>query len=168
MTIPGLDTRPPLADALALLHACGLPTDDLAEATASGRIRFLGVRRGGELVATVALETLDPHTTLLRSVAVAPAYRSQGLARDLVAFAEQLAYSKDSEHLYLLTDRAQEFFADIGYTIAPRQSAPGVVRHCAEFSQLCPDSASLMYKALHTPPGQAMAYRPPGPLMSHF
>lgn len=166
--IPGLDTRPLLADALALLHACGLPTDDLGTATASGRIRFLGVRRGGELVATVALEALDAQTTLLRSVAVAPAHRGQGLARDLVSFAEQLAYSRDNAHLYLITDRAQEFFADLGYAVTARQSAPAAVRSSSEFTQLCPDSATLMHKALHSPGVQPMAYRPPGPLMSHF
>lgn len=72
------------ADLLPLLRACDLPVGDIAPGPAQ---RFFGLRGAGGCIAVVGLEPSGA-LGLLRSLAVAPAYRGQGVARQLVAYAE--------------------------------------------------------------------------------
>jgi amino-acid N-acetyltransferase len=163
--IPGLDTRPPLADALTLLDACGLPVDDISEDRSP---RFLAVRREGHVVATVALE-YHGHEGLVRSLAVAPDYRGKGIATDLLAFAESLAYAHDVDDLYLLTDSASGFFEKQDYAPLDRPEAPPTIAQTPQFTTLCPSSATLMRKSLGgDAPAFGVGYRPPGGSSANF
>ena len=63
-----------------LLRASGLPTDGVREALAT----FVVAEAGGDIVGVAGLE-LCCDNALLRSVAVAEAWRSRGVGRALVA-----------------------------------------------------------------------------------
>jgi GNAT superfamily N-acetyltransferase len=86
----------------ALLEACRLPA---ADAVASESMLFFGISQQGQLQALVGLE-LGNGCALLRSLAVAPALRSQGLGRLLLQHAEQHARQLGIGTLYLLTTDA--------------------------------------------------------------
>lgn len=136
----------PDEELVALLAACELPTADVHEEKA---LAFFGCREAGALVAVVGMETgID--SALLRSLAVTPGQRGRGLARRLVAFVEHLSGARGKERLYLLTDSAPDFFRALGYEDVPRERAPDWIRAGAQFSQLCPDDAAFMAKALRS------------------
>ena len=85
---------------------------------------------------------------LLRSLAVAQAYRRQGLATQLVNKIEEYARSQQVGTLYLLTLTAENFFAGRGYQKADRKSAPDAIQETTEFKSLCPETAVCMKKHL--------------------
>ncbi|UTW06958.1 arsenic resistance N-acetyltransferase ArsN2 [Pseudomonas benzenivorans] len=136
-----------LDDILALLRACDLPVADIAPGPAQ---QFFGLRDGLGLIGVVGLETMGA-VGLLRSVAVAPAYRSQGLAAQLVAFGEARARAQGAEQLFLLTTSAADYFIRLGYRPMEKSKAPPAVQATAQFAGLCPASSVLLCKALGRP-----------------
>lgn len=99
------------------------------------------------IVGVVGLEQKG-NVGLLRSLAVAKAYRRQGLAIQLVTKIEEYARSKKVATLYLLTLTAEDFFKKRGYQKADRKSAPPVLQETTEFKSLCPETAVCMKKHL--------------------
>lgn len=93
---------------------------------------------------------LEPKSNvgLLRSLAVAEAYRRKGLATQLVIKIEEYARSKKVDTLYLLTLTAEPFFGARGYHITDRESAPLALQETNEFKSLCPQTAVCMKKHL--------------------
>ncbi len=127
----------------AFLAASGLPTADLSTSSP-----YLWIARTGQVVSgTVGLE-VHGDAGLLRSLAVAPANRGRGLGTLLVDRVEQEARGLGLAELVLLTETADEFFAERGYQVVPRGSVPAAVQASAEFRALCPASATCMRKAL--------------------
>lgn len=129
---------------IPLLAACALPVADLLP---SSPVRFFGIRLQGTLVAVVGLE-LHPPAALLRSLAVTPAFRGRGHARQLVAFAESFAVEQGVDTLYLLTTTAEAYFLGLGFTPASRSAAPPAIQATSEFSGLCPASSAFLSKQL--------------------
>ena len=128
----------------ALLGDCGLPAADL---TLASLAHFRVARAGERIVAVAGLAPIG-HCGLLRSVAVVPECRGQGLASGLVNALEQEARRLGLTTLYLLTTSAGEFFAHRGYAVFPRDEAPAALQACAEFRSLCPSTALCMRKDL--------------------
>jgi len=95
----------------------------------------------------IGLEIYGSHG-LLRSLWVAPAFRNQGLAQNLVNTLEVYATGLNLQNLYLLTETAETFFSKRGYQRLDRLAAPEALKGSAEFKSLCPDSAALMVKNL--------------------
>ena len=133
-----------LTKVIDLLGACDLPYQDL---TTSHLALFHVVRQGQALVGVVGMERFG-NSGLLRSLAVAPAYRKQKLGGKLVAALESSARDSAVRNLYLLTLTAQEFFAKRGYQITDRLNVPAAMLTSAEFASLCPASALCMSKRL--------------------
>lgn len=127
-----------------LLAACGLPNTDIGK---SHLEYFLVAREGSHLAAVVGLELLDRYG-LLRSLAVQPRYRHNGIATQLVSMAEDLALSMEVESLYLFTISAENFFQKRGYDIIERITAPKQVKSTEEFINLCPENAVCLVKRL--------------------
>lgn len=130
-----------------LLVDCGLPVSDIFS---SHPARFFGIHRGSTLIAMVGIETYGP-TGLLRSLAVTPSCRGFGLARQLVAYIEQMALSEVSEDvasLYLLTTTASGYFEKLGFAPVSRSDAPPVIQATTQFAGLCPSSSALLCKSL--------------------
>ena len=125
-----------------LLETCRLPATD---AVASESMLFFGISQQGQLQALVGLE-LGNGCALLRSLAVAPALRRQGLGRVLLQHAEQHARRLGIGTLYLLTTDASGYFQQYAYQACAREHAPQAIRDTRQFQQLCPASAQLMSK----------------------
>jgi len=132
----------------ALLAAAGLPVADLTAARLDG---FWGCGESPDLTGVVGLEIYGT-VALLRSLAVAPAWRGRGLGAALLAHAERAARRRGIAALYLLTTTAEAFFTRRGYVRLPREAAPPVLRQTPEFAALCPASAACLRKALGAPP----------------
>lgn len=136
-----------LASIVALLSQSGLPTADLDHA----RLRdFIVAHDAGEVIGVVGLER-QGEQALLRSLAVAPGWRGQGLGRALVEAIEARAARLGVRSLTLLTQTAAPFFAARGYSPIPRAQAPAAVQASTEFMSLCPASSTCMTKALAPP-----------------
>ncbi|RME77382.1 MAG: GNAT family N-acetyltransferase [Chloroflexi bacterium] len=127
------------AAVLDLLGHCGLPTDGLADHWAA-----VLVARDGEQVAGCAGLELYGQYALLRSVAVAPAYRGCGLGRQLTGQALQMARGRGVRQVYLLTETAADYFPRFGFQPVDRTAVPEAVRQSVEFTSACPQSAQAM------------------------
>ena len=132
----------------ALLTESALP---IADVSASPSLRFFGIRDGSARVAVVGLELYLP-VGLLRSLAVRPALRKRGLARELVSFAESFAAAQGVESLFLLTTTADPFFRALGYSPASRDEAPSTIQATAQFCRLCPASSAFLCKRVAASP----------------
>jgi amino-acid N-acetyltransferase len=124
--------------ALALLHACGLPVGGFPD-----EIDALFVAKRATCLYGVAALERHGEFGLLRSVAVAPHARGNGIAGWLCTAAESYAREIGSR-LFLLTETAQSFFEHRGYVAVERALAPQEIKASREFSELCPASAVLM------------------------
>jgi amino-acid N-acetyltransferase len=135
---------PPEPLVKSLLTESQLPTADLSPEKLE---HFFGCGTADMLKGVVGLEIYGT-VALLRSLAVAPAYRGSGCGKALVAEAERYAQSKRVTELYLLTMTAERFFERLGYTRSVRENAPEAIRQAKEFSDLCPSSSVFMAKVL--------------------
>ena len=127
-----------------LIHACQLPTHDL---TAEMLRNFIVARKGDRVIGVIGLE-LYGQDCLLRSLAVDEDFRQQGIAARLTAFIARYAASHGVGTIYLLTMTAKAFFAKQGYQETDRSQAPPDIRTTREFQELCPDTATCMYRKL--------------------
>jgi amino-acid N-acetyltransferase len=134
---------PDLSAIRALLEHCGLPTSDLE----SARPEFAVIRENGQVIAAGALQRFGS-SALLRSVVVTADRRGSGLGHTIVSELERSAHAAQITQLILLTQTAAEFFAQQGYRVIERSSAPQDMQASEEFRSLCPISAICMAKML--------------------
>jgi len=135
--------REDLLEIFALLEECNLPKEGLAPHIST----TLVAREGIEIVGCSGLE-LYQEVALLRSVAVKPGFRKQGLALRLTRAALDLAKEHHVTNVYLLTETASTFFSKLGFLQIPRSDVPENVKWSVEFTTLCPDTATVMMKSL--------------------
>jgi amino-acid N-acetyltransferase len=83
---------------------------------------------------------------LLRSVAVAAAWRGSGIGRALVDRVLDEGRAAGIKDVYLLTTTAEHYFPRLGFACVSRDSVPAAVRASAEFTGACPASAVVMRK----------------------
>jgi N-acetylglutamate synthase-like GNAT family acetyltransferase len=126
-----------------LLIDAKLPLDGVEGALAS----FVVAEEGKDLVGVAGLEVCCENA-LLRSVAVAPEWRSRGLGRALVTRVIADAEARGLNALYLLTTTAEHYFPSFGFAPVPREAVPPDVRESAEFREACPASAVVMTRSL--------------------
>lgn len=141
-----LATSVDLAAIERLLVASGLPLDGVREALES----FVVAEWDGEIVGVAGIEpcgAMGEHA-LLRSVAIAPAWRGKGLGGRLVSLAIALADQRGARSLYLLTTTAASYFPAYGFTVATRDDVPDDVKATAEFRGACPASATVMMRQI--------------------
>lgn len=122
-----------------LLIASDLPPAGVAGALGG----FVVAEYDGSLVGTAALEVRRDNA-LLRSVAVAPDWRSRGLGRALVSRVIADAEARGIRALYLLTTTAEHYFPSFGFEQIGRAEVPNDVRQTDEFQGACPDTAVVM------------------------
>lgn len=127
----------------ALLEQHGLPVDSLHDRIPT----TLVARVDGRLVGTAALEMFGA-TALLRSVAVDPALRGQGLGQLLTEAVLDLARQQGIRDIYLLTETATDFFPRFGFQPIARADVAPVVQQSVEFTTACPVSAQAMLRCL--------------------
>ncbi len=129
-----------------ILNASGLEHRDISALQLQHFLKAQDTN-ASTLSGVVGLE-LKGNVGLLRSLAVAEAYRRQGLATQLVSKIEEYARSKKIDTLYLLTLTAEDFFSARGYHKTDRKSAPPSLQETTEFKSLCPQTAVCMKKHL--------------------
>lgn len=127
-----------------LLQSVGLPIEGLTDAFPEG----YALLRAGETLAGVAGIEVYADVALLRSVAVAPAQRSRGLGRVLVADRLRAARQRKLSCVYLLTTTADDYFQGLGFAKVERATAAAQIQQSREFSSLCPASAVCLALAL--------------------
>ncbi len=125
-----------------LLSLCGLPHEDI---TPQHLRHFWAMKEKGQVIGVIGLEVFRS-LALLRSLAVDPRFRKQGIAGQLMNKAEDCAVSLKIEAIYLLTVTAESFFLKRGYQRIERSLAPPAIEGTAEFQGLCPVSSVLMVK----------------------
>ena len=123
----------------SLLTASHLPLAGVADALPG----FIVAESDGKIVGTAALEACSDNA-LLRSVAVAPEWRSHGLGRALVTRVIADAEARGLRALYLLTTTAEHYFPSFGFQQIMRQDVPADLRATEEFKAACPESAIVM------------------------
>lgn len=136
--------RPEDASAfLRLLEACQLPTAGAEACLPTALLAW----DADHLVGSAALEVYGP-VALLRSVAVDPQRRSQGLGQRLVQAALKLAQDLGVKEVYLLTETAADYFPRFGFVPVPRDQVDARVQDSIEFTSACPASARAMVLTL--------------------
>jgi N-acetylglutamate synthase-like GNAT family acetyltransferase/SAM-dependent methyltransferase len=123
-----------------LLAGAELPT---AGVTDQFEHAFVVAETDGEVVGAAGLETYGAHG-LLRSVVVRPELRGRGVGEQLVLERLAWARSRGIQAVYLLTTTAAPFFARLGFRTVARERVPGSIARSAEFSEVCPSTATVM------------------------
>jgi N-acetylglutamate synthase-like GNAT family acetyltransferase/mannose-6-phosphate isomerase-like protein (cupin superfamily) len=146
----------------AFLEAVRLPATDVE----TGPQEYLLAEEDGRLVGSIGLEQVG-NDALVRSLAVAPELRGQGLAARLDEAAVELARARGVKTLYLLTTTAEAYAARRGYERIPRTEVPEAVLALPQFRALCPATAVCMRRRLHAGavhyPASALRLRPDVP-----
>jgi len=122
-----------------ILATVGLPGLGVREHNGN----FLVARAGGRVFGCVGLE-LYGGTALLRSLAVLPELRGQGLGARLAGEILERARSLGASEVVLLTTTVQAMAAAMGFEAVPRESVPPAVRGSWEFRADCCGAATCM------------------------
>jgi len=139
--------RPDDLDAIRdLLRTVNLPHEDLTPA----HLEHFRVARGGDALHGVVGAEPCGDVALLRSLAVAPDARGEGLGARLVDAVEEQAHEDQVRSLYLLTTTAAGYFRSRGYEPMARDELPEAIQETEEAARLCPSSATCMRKPLLT------------------
>jgi amino-acid N-acetyltransferase len=123
-----------------LLEASDLPTVGVGDSLSG----FIVAEADGDVVGVVGLEACCNRYALLRSTAVADAWRGRRVGRQLVERAISEAHARGLEALYLLTTTAEHYFPSFGFSKVERSDVPDEVKATEEFRSACPASATVM------------------------
>lgn len=128
-----------LPEVMALLDAAHLPQVGVEEHI----LNFMLALDGDRVVGCAGLE-VHQNSGLLRSVVVAPAYRSQGVGAKLTEGMMDLARQKNLTSLSLLTETAADFFLRFGFVEVKRTELPATLQSSEELQGACPQTAIAM------------------------
>ncbi len=115
------------AEIAALLARCGLGREHSRLETGE----FFVVREQSHVAACAAIDR-QGEVALLRSVAVDPARRAEGLGRAVVLAALHRALEAGVREVWLRSEDAQDYWALHGFRIAPSQAAPAALLEVQE------------------------------------
>jgi amino-acid N-acetyltransferase len=133
-------TRPEDLNAiLSLLTDAALPQEGVLE-----HFQHVLVARGdGRVIGSVGMERYGL-SALLRSLALAPAYRAQGLGRALVKRVLEEAREQGVKRIFLLSETATELFPKFGFRRIAGEETEVAVQQAVEFRTACCQSAVCM------------------------
>ncbi len=140
-------TRHDLETVKSLLTECRLP---LAGVDKYFEDFVVGIDEG-ELVACAGIEHYPP-VAVLRSVAVAPSRRGEGLGQSITRYALDQARARGANTVYLLTETAAEFFPRFGFAVTAREEVERKTGMSELVRSACPVSATCMKLVLSDPP----------------
>jgi len=132
--------RGDLPEIEGLLREAGLPTTGVGERVSD----FAVAEAAGRVVGCAGLEVYGG-AALLRSVAVRPAFRGQGIGRDLVEMLLDRAAAGEVTDVYLLTTAAAGYFRRLGFEPVGRDAVAPAVQASAEFGDACCAAAQAMH-----------------------
>ena len=128
----------------AALTRAGLPADDIL----TPGLQFWRFSTQDDVPAGFGGIGVHGADALMRSVVTLPPLRARGIGQAIVRALEAEAVVMKCRAVWLLTTTAREFFDRLGYVAVDRADVPGAIRATAQFSSLCPDSATVMVKRL--------------------
>lgn len=123
----------------SLLAGLQLPTAGVDEHLRS----FVVARDGADIVGVGGVEIYSS-AALLRSIAVDPSRRSEGVAQKVIASLLDTVGSRGIRELYLLTTTAESYFVRLGFAKIQRDQAHGDLLQSREFQDACPATATCM------------------------
>lgn len=129
-----------LNDARTLVARVGLPVDGLDEHFGTS---YVVAVNNGRMVGIAGIEVHGPYG-LLRSVSVLPDVQGTGLGADMVVERLERARESGLRAVYLLTTTAAEYFPRFGFRVVDRSDVPIDIRESREYSESCPESATVM------------------------
>ncbi len=129
--------------AIDLLRQNDLPVSDMDE----NKLLFALVDQQQQLAGTGGLEFFDA-SALLRSVSVKKELQGKGLGKYINRELEKIVAAKGISSIFLLTTTAKFFFEKEGYVVVDRDTVPQPIKDSAEFSSLCPSTATVMKKEI--------------------
>jgi ribosomal protein S18 acetylase RimI-like enzyme len=101
-------------------------TSEIIQVRLAKMVVFVAVNSTSEISGTIACEVLKPGEGHLRGMAVLPAWRGTGLARQLLSRAESKLHSRNCARITLDTTepllRAMSFYEKLGYRRSGRVS----------------------------------------------
>jgi amino-acid N-acetyltransferase len=109
---------------------------------------FVGIDNN-QIVGVIGLEKYGQYG-LLRSMATGASHRNYGIASKLIDRLFQHAKSIGLKEVYLLTETAKDYFTKKGFITLQRNEVPDAIKESAEFSHVCPASATVMNKSIVT------------------
>lgn len=131
---------------IGLLQSQKLPSEDLPSVLCD----FYTAIEDGKVIGLIGMERYG-HYGLLRSMVVHPDYRNKKIAKALVKAIEETAALSGISLMFLLTETAEKYFEKKGYDVITRDEVPNDVKASAEFSHVCPVSATVMRKYIQLP-----------------
>ena len=131
--------REDLAAVIALLREARLPEAGVAQHFDD----FLVARADQEIVGAVGLERYGAGA-LLRSLVVAPRYRTRGLGRSLAERMLAEARARGARTVFLLTETAGDWFPRLGFQCIAREAIDPPVQRSVEFTTTCCEAAVAM------------------------
>jgi amino-acid N-acetyltransferase len=149
-----------------LLRSASLPIDDLSV----GRQEFVLAHEGTTLVGCVGLEACGDEG-VLRSFAIVPHLRRQGLGTALFERIVARAVQRGVKTGYVLTTTAERFCLAHGFERVDRAQVPAGVAATEQFRSLCPVTAACFRRRLDANallfPRDVLGLRPdvPGAMM---
>ena len=126
-----------------LLQAGDLPSVDCEEHLDN----FILVENEGEIVGLGGLEIYDD-IGLLRSIVVVPDNRGNGIGKKICDLIEKRATSLGVKVLFLLTESAEGYFSNLGFSVRSRNEVAASIKGTKQFKELCPSSAKMMVREL--------------------
>lgn len=132
-----------------VLSLCPPPhriVDNDAESTPPRSVLYVATA-DGNLIGCAGFDLVADGHGLIRSLAVLPGFRKQHIGRHLVL--RLLAHADEHAigHLFLLTDRAREYFMQLGFVGCSADCVPEAVRTAPRFRALFQPEAVLMQRA---------------------
>jgi amino-acid N-acetyltransferase len=126
-----------------LLASYGLPANDIN----SHLDNFIVAKESDVLVGVGGWESCN-EVALLRSFAVNTSHKGLGVAEKILKLLEEQAVNSGIKGFYLLTDTATNYFERFEFIKLSRENVPESIRATKQFSELCPHTATMMYKNL--------------------
>lgn len=123
----------------ALLIANELPTAGVDDHWKT----FLVARDGDTIIACGGAEAYQ-FAALIRSIAVSPAHRGNGIGRRIVRQLLDRLASRGLREFYLLTTTAEAYFKKRGFKTIDRDEVHPQLLSSREFQDACPDTAVCM------------------------
>ena len=128
-----------------LLESYGLPANDI-----KGHLEnFIVAKESNDLIGVGGWEVCKD-VALLRSFSVKASHKGLGVAEKIFKLVEEQAVNSGVRGFYLLTDTAANYFERFDFYERSREDAPESIRNTKQFSELCSNTATMMYKNLRT------------------
>lgn len=132
-----------ITDIRQLLESYDLPASDIE----AHLHNFIVVNDDAGLIAVGGYEDCEQYG-LIRSFAVKPEYKGQGIAEAIYAQLTKVAIGSGKQGFYLLTTTASDYFSRLDFSVCDRSEVPECIRATKQFSDLCPGSATVMMRDL--------------------